>query len=152
MITKRSEILKKTESTPVHVHFFKNTFKYKGERGSGIHQFHTSPCTSSVSSAPMLCNRLIASLIDSSEGGCRSLPRTSCDVGQMYSSVRDWIRKDVASYCHSREKLNTLSFTQRILAISLSDAPHHWAIVGNSQGFKLNSFQTHHLATTKRVA
>lgn len=166
MITKRSEILKKQKVHMSMFTFFRNTFKYKGGgeigdfssyktyggRGSGIRQFHTSPCTSSVSSAPMLCNRLIASLIDSSEGGCRSLPRTSCDLGQMYSNVRGWIRKDVASYCHSREKLNILSFTQRILAISLSDAPHHWAIVGNSRGFKLNSFQTHHLATTKRVA
>ena len=118
MITKGSEILKKQKVHMSMFTFFRNTFKYKGGgeigdlssykpyggRGSGIRQFHTSPCTSSVSSAPMLCNRLIASLIDSSEGGCRSLPRTSCDAGQMYSNVRDWIRKDVASYCHAREK------------------------------------------------
>jgi len=34
--------------------------------------------TSLASRAPMLCRRLIASLMDSSAGGCSSLPRTSC--------------------------------------------------------------------------
>ncbi len=53
------------------------------ERRLGTSQFlHLVTRTSTVSSAPILCSLLMESLIDSSDGGCRSLPRTSCNMAK----------------------------------------------------------------------
>ena len=46
--------------------------------------------TSSTSKAPMLCSRLMESLIASSDGGCRSLPRTSWKQSTAEHQIEDW--------------------------------------------------------------
>ena len=53
---------------------------------------HLRYVTSSISRAPMLCSLLMASLMASSDGGCSSLPSTSCSKYTKSRYLRSAIR------------------------------------------------------------
>ena len=70
---------------------------------------HLNYVTSSISRAPMLCSLLMASLMASSDGGCSSLPSTSCSKYTKSHYLRSVIRVTTS--------ISSLHIFQRKLAL-----------------------------------